>query len=229
MKKLLIATALVGLIGVQSSFAAVAISFGMGNMYSSTNTATPFNLNGRINLLSLDTGTWTGTFPDLVSTFSSLTNTWTPAGSTLLGAIANDDSGGPGSTSGVFSFNLSGGVGAGDELLIVAYPALTTNSTQPGLAAKGFFFRTTLIVDGSDIAYVIPSDGAGVNLFSYTTDAGGTFATSQFTSGAGAAAGSGAGFTGGGFTTVPEPSTYALLAMSGLALGGYIVRRRNRA
>jgi hypothetical protein len=28
---------------------------------------------------------------------------------------------------------------------------------------------------------------------------------------------------------VPEPSTYALLAMSGLALGGYIVRRRSRA
>jgi len=27
-------------------------------------------------------------------------------------------------------------------------------------------------------------------------------------------------------TTVPEPSTYALLGMSALALGGYVVRRR---
>ena len=31
------------------------------------------------------------------------------------------------------------------------------------------------------------------------------------------------------FNLVPEPSTYALLAMSGLALGGYVVRRRRRA
>ncbi len=28
---------------------------------------------------------------------------------------------------------------------------------------------------------------------------------------------------------VPEPSTYALLAMSGIALGGYVIRRRRRA
>lgn len=31
------------------------------------------------------------------------------------------------------------------------------------------------------------------------------------------------------FTVVPEPSTYALLALSGVALGGYVVRRRRRA
>jgi len=29
--------------------------------------------------------------------------------------------------------------------------------------------------------------------------------------------------------TVPEPSTYALLALSGLALSGYVIRRRHRA
>lgn len=222
MKKTILAAAVAAVIAVQPSMAAVTIFFGMGNMYGSTNTSTPFLLNGRINLLSLDTGTWSGTFPDLVTTFSDLTNSFTPAGTTLLGSIGNNDSGGPGSTDGQFVFNLAGGVSSGDELMIVAYPTLTTASLSPGLNTPGFFFRTALIVDGSDIAYVVPADGNSVNLFSYTTDAGGTFANNQFTSGAGAAGGS-------GFTTVPEPSTYALLAMSGLALGGYILRRRSRA
>lgn len=31
------------------------------------------------------------------------------------------------------------------------------------------------------------------------------------------------------FTAVPEPSTYALLAMSAIAMGGYVIRRRRRA
>lgn len=33
----------------------------------------------------------------------------------------------------------------------------------------------------------------------------------------------------GAVASVPEPSTYALLAMSGLAFGGYVIRRRRRA
>jgi hypothetical protein len=37
------------------------------------------------------------------------------------------------------------------------------------------------------------------------------------------------GDAGGNLILVPEPSTYALLALSGLAFGGYMVRRRRRA
>ncbi len=218
MKKHIIATAIAAALASQAAVASVTINFGMANAYGSTNTSTPFAATGLVNLLSLDSGTWAG-LGDLNALFTSLTNSFTPAGVTLAGQFV---AGSSGSLDGAFVFNYSGNFNAGDQLMIVAYPTLTLASVNPGLNTPGFFFRTDLVVDGSDIAYVAPSDGFSGSLFSYTIDQSGTFANDQFTSGAGAAGGS-------GFTTVPEPSTYALLAMSGLALGGYIVRRRNRA
>jgi len=218
MKKLL--TILVLATGIAaSSQASVTINFGMGDMYSSTGTTTAFPVGGRLNLLALDSGTWSSVYPDLIASLTANTSSWTLAGTTLVGSVYNDDSGGPGSTGGAFSFSYSGNFGAGDQLLLVAYPTLTASSTQPGNGARGFFFRTDSIIDGSTIAWLAPSDGATESLFAYTVGAGGVVPNNQFTSGSGAAGGS-------GFTTVPEPSTYALLGMSALALGGYVARRR---
>lgn len=55
------------------------------------------------------------------------------------------------------------------------------------------------------------------NVAAWTLDAGGSGNAVNAT------------FTSLNVTAVPEPSTYALLALSGLALGGYAVRRRRRA
>ncbi len=58
------------------------------------------------------------------------------------------------------------------------------------------------------------------------TAALGAIAGAQFTWDGGA---SGSNVTLQSVAAVPEPSTYALLAMSGFALGGYVMRRRRRA
>jgi PEP-CTERM motif len=210
-----------------ASKASVTINFGLGTMYSGETTSSDFfAVGGRINLLALNSGTWSALpallgYATLNEVFANQTSSFTPTGVTLVGSIGNDGSGGDGITGGAFQFDYSGNFGPGDELLAVGYSSLTTSSLAPGFGTKGFFFRTASIIDGSDIAWVAPADGFAYTLGAYT-DPNGSLSAGALTSGNGAVGGN-------GFTTVPEPSTYALLAMGGLALGGYMIRRRRRA
>jgi hypothetical protein len=214
MKKLLTITALAAALTSQGAIAqSVGINFGVGTMYSTTNTTTTMPTGALINVLALTNGATWASLGSLNTLFSNLTNSFLPANTARVGFFGNDNSGGPGYANGSILFNLSGGVATGQELLLVVYSGLTTNSSSPGLGQNGFFYR--------DSSYVIPSPGT-IDIFSETANIGGPIPANQFTSGTGAVGGS-------GFTTVPEPSTYALLAMSGLALGGYILRRRSRA
>jgi len=226
MKKALITAACVAVLPF-SVPASVTINFNLGTMYAGETTSSSFfALGGRVNLLALDSGSWSA-LPALLGkstlneVFADLTSSYVPTGATLVGTIGNDNAAGDGVTGGVFNYSYSGNFGAGDELLAVGYSSLTTSSVSPGNGTKGFFFRTESPDDGS-ITWIAPADGGTYSLYSITTALGGSAPDNAFTSGAGAAGGS-------GFTTVPEPSTYALLALSGLALGGYAIRRRRRA
>jgi hypothetical protein len=214
MKKTLITIAAVTLLSTSASFAqSVTLSFGVGYLHTGTTTSSSLwpESSGLLNVLVLTNGqTWAqqGNLNDL---FSQLTNSFTPTGAARV-AFGNT------SEEGVFGsgpvINLTGGVATGQEFLLVGYSSLGLSAAQPGLGTTGFYYR--------DPTWTLPAAGAFVDVFAETASYGGALPDATFTSGAGAAG-------PGGFTTVPEPSTYALLSLAGLALGGYAARRRRRA
>jgi hypothetical protein len=86
-----------------------------------------------------------------------------------------------------------------------SFAVINTYSGTTSANVLSPFQPLTLAIPGTGVL----SDVAGIQ---FTWDGGGTINTTAAT-----------------ISAVPEPSTYALLALGASALGGYAVRRRNRA
>jgi hypothetical protein len=74
----------------------------------------------------------------------------------------------------IVRLTFSGGLQAGEPLLLRWYPTLTTAATSPGGGTSYGQFRTDAVVDGSDIAWVTPGDGATDSLSFVTSSQGGS-------------------------------------------------------
>jgi len=168
-------------------------------------------------LLSLGSATFSidsGSTPGYTQTASGVSYTSFAGGDTFYNDVAFTPTNW--STFSDFGLKLSLLSGSQDSIpfSVIFYDA--------GFGIIDTYTGDTSTVNGSNVAVPLtltPGTGSGdysvVNFLQFTWDAGATYNTEIKAVMYG--------------VPVPEPSTYALLALSGLALGGYAMRRRRRA
>jgi hypothetical protein len=105
---------------------------------------------------------------------------------------------------------FSGTLGPGDQLLLRWFPTLTSAGSGPGAGTQYGQFRTELIENNSTINWNLPPDGQTHDLQFVTMALGGTRSEAE-----GAA----------NLVVVPDPSTYALMAVG---LVGLVIANRRR-
>lgn len=148
-----------------------------------------------------------------LSLFSSATYTPLTAPTESYTFLTNVTAGASSLSGGMSGLSYSGGFSAGDEFAVLIF----SNSTSTTIAGDTFrIFRGTQAQSSG--GWVMPADGLTLT---YNTNpvAGSSVQQIRSTS----------FLVGSGTVAIPEPSTYALLAMSGAAVAGYVVRRRRRA
>lgn len=198
-------TAATLLISAYGAFASVTINLGADELFQSDG-VTPIPVNSLLQLVVSETD----------NTFSTPTPssfTGTSSDDVVLGSFAAQAGG---SFLGAIQFTLAGNLNAGDQLLLRWYPSLTTASPTPGSGTSFGQFRTDNTENFSTTGWVVPADGATIDLNFFDQSSGIPGAAQPDSAGR-------AAFT---TTAVPEPSTYvsALLGLGGIGLA--TLRRR---
>lgn len=209
LKTILLAAALA--LASRQAHANVALNLDFENLYS-TNLLTLAPANGTVVLLAstLDSSFGnltlaTTQFTDPAQTDDIVLGKWTLGAGSGSAGVFND----------AITFNLSGNLNAGDPLMLVWYPNVNSASAAPGYSKAFGSFRSDTALAGSDIGFIVPADGSGLNLFAFSQSAGGDVLNSSFVANQSTIA------------VVPEPSSIALVAMG--CIGAIVIRRRKLA
>jgi hypothetical protein len=212
MKKAIILTAAV--VGLAVGASAQTVSFTGTALVSQSSASNPLNLAaGQVGVFinNDNLSLWSGfNGPEKIGSGLSLTSsaTYTPIGTsdsfTFLGSNTVSGTTNFSLSGGIPSIALTGGVSTTDQYSVVVFN-LSTTVTLPG--------DTYRIFRASD--WLIPAGGSSIGYS--TTPSAAAYQQIRTT-----------GFEIATGTVVPEPSTYALLSLAGIALGGYAVRRRRR-
>lgn len=163
-------------------------------------------------LINLDSGTDWSAIRDVTPGTAFTTGSQFTINTTSFTVFGRNTATSLGSISGAASnFSFIGGMSANDQFAMLIFPnAAQANSVSGGTSL-------TLFRMNSPLAWTLPANDTSGSTFQF---GGATPSYTQVPNTATALE---------SFTVVPEPSTYALLTLSGLAMGGYMIRRRRRA
>lgn len=206
MKKMVIMAALA--FSALLAQASITFNFTEGYLYKNDGT-TPLPANSTITLLldANNNGSLIG------SSLTNATTSWTAdAGDVVLDRWAFNYNLDTGLGSDSPSYTYGGSVTAGQKIMLVWYDkAYSAGDVGPGEGVHFGTFRTDSAISGSDSGWVIPADGAAVNVNFLTAAAGGDSLESAGTA---------------NFQTIPEPAS-AVLALMGAGVV-YVARRNTR-